>query len=342
MDERYKVLYVDDEQQNLITFKASFRRDYEIYTAQSGKDAISILRQQDIDLIISDHRMPGMTGVELFEEILPEFPEPIRMVVTGYSDITSVINAINKGKIYHFITKPWKAEELKLILDNALESYRLRKENKRLQEEKNELKLKAERQEKENILSQYESLKNQINPHFLFNCLNALALLVHDDPDTAEEFIKKLTKVYRYLLDFREAIVVSLEEELYFLNDYYFLQKIRFAENLALHIEVDQGMRHLKVPPLCLQTLVENAIKHNIISRSKPLNISIKYEKGEIVVKNNLQLRNEAVHSTGVGLNNLKKRYAFLTSRLPSFKASGNEYIARVPLLSEQEIEEIG
>lgn len=338
MEKPYNLLYVDDEKQNLLTFKASFRRDYNIFTASSGKEAIDLLRQHKIDLILSDQRMPEMTGVELFEQILPEFPDPIRMVVTGYSDIQSVINAINKGKVYHYIPKPWNAEELKLILDNALESYRLRMENRALVAEKNALLLKAERQEKENILSQYETLKNQVNPHFLFNSLNALAQLVHDDPHLAEEFIKKLTKVYRYVLDFRDMILVSLEEELHFLENYFFLQKIRFGENLDLNRQIPDEVLHRQIPPLTLQIILENAIKHNIISRAQPLHITLAFEADTLVVRNNLQLRNESVISTGIGIQNITKRYELMAHRKPAFGVKEGYYEARVPLLKEEEI----
>jgi len=335
MDKKYHILYVDDEKQNLISFRATFRKNYHIYLAQSGKEAIDILQQQPVDLIISDQRMPGMTGVELFEQILPEFPNPIRMVITGYSDIQSVINAINKGKVYYYITKPWNPDELKLIIDHALESYQLRQENKVLLAEKNELMLKAERQEKENILSQFETLKNQVNPHFLFNCLNALALLVHDDPETAETFISKMTKVYRYVLDFRDKILVPLEEELHFLENYFYLQKIRFETNLNLQVDIPGKYMSQFIPPLTLQLLLENAIKHNVISRSHPLLIEIYIDDHYLIVKNNLKLRQEREDSTGIGIQNLIKRYGYLSNLKPSFKATKFYYIARVPLLQE-------
>ncbi len=335
MDPKYHILYVDDEKQNLVSFRATFRKDYHIHLAQSGKEAIELLRNQTVDLIISDQRMPGMSGVELFEQILPEFPDPIRMVITGYSDIQTVINAINKGKVYYYITKPWNPDELKLIIDHALESYQLRRENKALIAEKNELLLISERQQKENILSQFETLKNQVNPHFLFNCLNALALLVHDDPDTAETFISKMTKVYRYVLDFRDKILVSLEEELRFLDNFFYLQKIRFETNLNLSLRIPDSYLSRFIPPLTLQLLLENAIKHNVISKAHPLTIEIYTEEDHLIVKNNLKLRKEREDSTGIGLQNLVKRYQYLSDCTPSFQATEQFYIARVPLLQE-------
>ncbi len=335
MEKQYHILYVDDEPQNLLAFKASFRRYYHIYTANSGLDGIEILKTHPIDLIISDHRMPRMTGVEFFERILPDFPDPIRMVLTGYADIHAIIDAINKGKVYHYIAKPWKQDELKPIIDNALETYSLKKENKKLLEEKNRLLLRAERQEKEYILSRYETLKNQVNPHFLFNSLNTLASLIYEDQDLAELFISKLTKVYRYVLEHKQEIVVSLEEEMNFMRNYVFLQQIRFGDSLKLQLEV--GDIHLPqfIPPLTIQLLVENAIKHNIVSREQPLFISIYIEDNFLVIKNNFQRRIEKVNSTGIGLQNLRERYGFLSKDQPLFFIEDGYYYSKVPLLEK-------
>lgn len=339
MEEKHRILYVDDEPQNLISFKASFRQDYTIFTVNSGQEAINFLNKQKVDLIITDQRMPRMTGVELFEKILPEFPEPIRMVITGYSDINAVIDAINKGKVYHYITKPWNAQELKLIIDNALESGRLKKENRTLLAEKNELMLQAERQEKENILSRYESLKNQVNPHFLFNSLNTLAALVYEDPALAEKFITKLTKVYRYVLEHKEEILVTVQEELRFMENYVFLQKIRFTENLRLNIDINPVPQQV-IPPMTVQLLVENAIKHNVITRDKPLFIDIYIEEFFLVVRNTYQKREPHAPSTGIGLQNLTERYSFLSDMQPKFFIEDSYYIAKIPLLNLADVKE--
>lgn len=339
--EKPSILYIDDESQNLVSFKASFRRLYEVHTAQSGPEALEILKNKQVALIISDQRMPQMTGVEFFEKILPLYPDPIRMVLTGYSDLEAIISAINKGKVYYFISKPWKQAELKMIIDNGLEAYRLKTENRGLQEEKNQLLLRAERQEKENILSQFETLKNQVNPHFLFNSLNALSSLVHDDPDLAELFISRLTRVYRYVLDFRGEDLVPIEEELEFIKSYFFLQQIRFGNNLRMYTQAPENILHQYIPPMTLQMLVENAIKHNIISRDQPLTIELYAEGNDfLVVKNNYQKRSENVESTGLGLENLQARYKFLTGVKPVFKVENGYYIAKVPVLSKASLNE--
>jgi response regulator RpfG family c-di-GMP phosphodiesterase len=121
---KIKVIYVDDEENNLLSFKASFRMKYEVFIAISAKEAITILQQNpEISVIITDQRMPDMTGVEFLESILDIFPDPIRILLTGYADINAVIDAVNKGKIYHYLSKPWKEEELSETIEKAHELY---------------------------------------------------------------------------------------------------------------------------------------------------------------------------------------------------------------------------
>jgi DNA-binding NtrC family response regulator len=126
------VLYVDDEVNNLNSFKAAFRRDFEIYTASSAREGRKILDAHEIGVIITDQRMPGMTGIEFLESILPVYPDTIRILLTGFSDINAVMDAINRGQVYKYLVKPWQNDELKMYIENALEIYNLRKENKEL------------------------------------------------------------------------------------------------------------------------------------------------------------------------------------------------------------------
>lgn len=131
---KINILYVDDEQNNLISFKATFRLKYNIHTAISGEKAIKILKNNPIEIIITDQRMPNMTGVEFLQSILDEYPEPIRILLTGYADLNAVIDSVNKGKIFHYLTKPWNEEELDMTIKRAFEVYTLRKEEKVLTE----------------------------------------------------------------------------------------------------------------------------------------------------------------------------------------------------------------
>ncbi|MDX2283751.1 MAG: histidine kinase [Bacteroidia bacterium] len=324
------ILYVDDEQENLNAFRSSFRRSYEVHTARSGQEALDLLDREPIGLVISDQRMPGMTGVDLFEAIQATHPDPVRIILTGFSDVQAIVNAINKGKVWYYVTKPWKHEELKVIIDNGLEAYRLRQENRSLQ-------LLAERRKREQLLAQFETLKNQVNPHFLFNCLNVLSSLLQEDVDLAETFITTLTRVYRYVLDIRDAELVSLGEELQFVKSYLFLHQIRFGNSLQVYLEVPAEYETWQLPPLTLQMLAENAVKHNVISREHPLTIEMAVEApATFTVRNTFQPRQDPAGSTGIGLANLLARYQFLTDQVPVFGAAGGLYVAQVPLLPRQ------
>jgi response regulator RpfG family c-di-GMP phosphodiesterase len=121
--EKITVLYVDDEENNLFSFKATFRVKYNILTAISGDEALKILEAKQIHIIISDQRMPEMTGVEFLEIVLGKFPGPMRILLTGYADMAAVVDAVNKGKIFHYLTKPWNEEELDLTINRAYEKY---------------------------------------------------------------------------------------------------------------------------------------------------------------------------------------------------------------------------
>ena len=131
-EEKIKILYVDDEENNLQAFKATFRRDYKIFIAISAREGREILKQEEIDVIVTDQRMPEETGVEFLESIIPEYPDPIRILLTGYTDIQAVIDAINKGQVYHYLTKPWEEDYLRTVIKNAYEIYQLRRENEQL------------------------------------------------------------------------------------------------------------------------------------------------------------------------------------------------------------------
>lgn len=133
-----KILYVDDEQNNLVVFRSSFRRYYDIYTATSASEGLKIIEQNDISIIITDQRMPGMTGIEFLKN-LPEDLLAIRMILTGFSDVSAIIEAINSGKVYRYITKPWNKDELKVTIDNALEALSLKKNNQQLVAELQEI-----------------------------------------------------------------------------------------------------------------------------------------------------------------------------------------------------------
>jgi sigma-B regulation protein RsbU (phosphoserine phosphatase) len=128
----HPILYLDDERDNLIVFNSAFRREYEVHLASSGQEGLEILKEHEIMVIITDQRMPGMTGIQFLEKIIPVYPHCIRMILTGFSDIEAIIQAINTGRVYRYITKPWNKEELKMNIDKAIEIYQLRYQNLKL------------------------------------------------------------------------------------------------------------------------------------------------------------------------------------------------------------------
>lgn len=123
LTDKITVLYVDDEENNLFSFKATFRIKYHVLTAFSGDEALKILETKQVHVIISDQRMPEMTGVEFLEKVLSKFPDPMRILLTGYADMGAVVDAVNKGKIFHYLAKPWNEEELDLTINRAYEKY---------------------------------------------------------------------------------------------------------------------------------------------------------------------------------------------------------------------------
>ena len=167
--------------------------------------------------------------------------------------------------------------------------------------------------QRQHVQSQLEGLRNQVNPHFLFNSLNTLVYLIPEDSEKAVNFVQKLSKVYRYVLESRDSNVICLHDELDYLHAYIFLLRERFGDNLQVEIRGLESLAHAKIVPLTFQILFENAIKHNVISSGKPLKIEIFYENSHLVVRNTLQKKNQVMDSTGVGLENIRERYRLLT-----------------------------
>ena len=191
-----------------------------------------------------------------------------------------------------------------------------------------------EQLEKLNLESQFQSLQGQLNPHFLFNSFNALQSLVDQSPVQAKAFIQELARVYRYVLDKKDAMVVPCGDEITFIKSFLYLNHIRFGDSLQASIELDNCTGYL--PPLTLQLLVENAIKHNVISKSKPLHIRIYQEGNAIVVSNNLQLREDTPPESGIGHQNLLARYALLSATAPQFYVRDQNYVAIVPIIEQE------
>ena len=190
--------------------------------------------------------------------------------------------------------------------------------------------VEKEQLERAHLASQLEGLRNQVNPHFLFNSLNTLTYLIPEAPDKAVRFVQQLSKVYRYVLESRDEQVIPLQTELEFLQSYIFLLRERFGDNLQVEIG-DMPERKMAIVPLTLQMLFENAIKHNVISTQKPLKIEVFTENGRLIVRNNLQKKNQVMDSTGVGLQNIRDRYRMLTEHEIEVIASQQYFTVLLP-----------
>lgn len=200
-----------------------------------------------------------------------------------------------------------------------------------------QLAINEEKMRSEIIATKYESLKNQVNPHFLFNSLNVLTSLVYKDPDLSAKFIKELSNVYRYVLEVKDMETIDIDSELEFIRSFTFLLKIRHSEGLNVNIDISKN-NGCQVAPLALQMLVENAVKHNVISKEEPLQIDIFLENGYLVVRNNLQKKeSREASSSAVGLANIKARYGFLSDKPVTISDSGNMFEVKLPVLRIEE-----
>ncbi|MBB3699722.1 histidine kinase [Flammeovirga yaeyamensis] len=202
--------------------------------------------------------------------------------------------------------------------------------------ERNELELNLERMEKAQLQTKYSALKNQLDNHFLFNNLSVLSSLIYEDIEKSDQFIQEFAKVYRYVLTISEDVLVPVEQELDFIDAYLFLLKIRFEEGLIIKNELDNDIPEKLIPPLSLQVLIENAIKHNQISKRNPLEIRVYQENDQIIVSNNYQLRDaKEIESTHTGLKNLTEKYKLISDLTPRFGVKEDQYIAELPLINQ-------
>lgn len=264
----------------------------------------------------------------------------------GFAVVTAMVISTVITSLFHWIS-PYNEEFSGVLINNALiysvvnimlmailegwlffiESRRAEQIAKNLKEELSQIK--------------FEVLKSQINPHFMFNSLNVLSGLINKDTGKAQQFIDEFSHIYRYVLETIEQPVATLEKELDFMRSYLFLQKIRYGDYLSYSVNIPAQLLKMVLPPLSLQVVLENAIKHNIINESKPLKIEVFNEDRQLVVKNNIQPKISMGVSTGLGLKNLSKRYALISSREPFFSVETNHYLAKLPLLDTEQDERI-
>ncbi|WP_266365288.1 sensor histidine kinase [Tellurirhabdus rosea] len=192
----------------------------------------------------------------------------------------------------------------------------------------------AEQLKKANLMSQLDSLKNQVKPHFLFNSLNTLTALVEKDQAQAVRFIAELSKVYRYLLQSNEKELISLTSELQFAQAYFYLLQTRFGNGISMDIAVDEAYADSQIPPLTVQMLLENAVKHNQVSISKPLRVQISVEDGRwLTIANNIQRKRTSVPGNGMGLSNIAAKYHLLNQPEMHVMDGPDQFVVKVPLL---------
>lgn len=197
-----------------------------------------------------------------------------------------------------------------------------------------DMRVKGEQLKQEAIQAQFSALKNQVNPHFLFNSLSILSSLVETSTTVSVQYINRLSKVYRYILEQRNAERISLKSELEFVDSYLFLLNIRFSDKLRVVIDIPENDRsRFGIAPLTLQLLIENAVKHNQMSNEKPLVVTIRKEENYLEISNGIQLRPQKEVSTGLGLQNIISRYKLLTNQPVNVESTNQQFIVRIPLL---------
>jgi len=184
--------------------------------------------------------------------------------------------------------------------------------------------------------AKFETLKNQIDPHFLFNSLNVLSSLIEENPENAQRFTTALSKVYRYVLEQKDKDLVPIEEELAFAKTYMNLLQMRFENSLTYEVLIENIQPEAKVVPLSLQLLLENAVKHNVISEQKPLHIQIFIENDALVIQNNFQKKAVLQDGQGVGIQNIISRYDIVTDRKVTIEKNENTFTVKLPILTKQ------
>ncbi len=197
--------------------------------------------------------------------------------------------------------------------------------------------IQLEKLKQENTLAKYLNLKSQVEPHFLFNSLSVLSSIIHTNTDLASEFLLRLSKILRYVIERNEQLTVPLKDEIKFINDYFFLIKTRFEKGIIIENNIEENIiKSTNIPPVSLQLLVENAIKHNKFTDTTPLHIQLYNNNNYLIVKNNLDERNDVTYSTKQGLDNLTKRFSFLSGKPVKIEMTETEFIIHLPILLNQ------
>lgn len=305
-----------------------------------GKPFVNVIPPEKMEYMVTRHadRKNGEKGSWSYEYTLLHKDGVTRVPVILSTNLTEVDGKMAVVGTAKDITDRVRSEKELRDAHNRLEEINHMLEDTIAQRtneltEANTQLLKAQ---KENLQSQFDVLKQQVNPHFLFNSLNVLTSLIRLEPELAEKFTEHLSKVYRYVLENKDNELVKLTTELDFLDAYIFLLNIRFMGKIEVNISITEEKKNCLVIPLAMQLLIENAIKHNAMSKKSPLVIDIFIDdKHFLNIINNLQEREAHMVSTGVGLKNIQNRYLLLNNSAPEFEKTSTHFIARIPLICE-------
>lgn len=300
------------------------------------KDRIYKLKSVSTGDIVSAKVYSGFLNMNVFRYYAP-------MSIRGYSwVVTANVPSVGMEEYVAEISRSLLLIAIGALLSFAavilLGFYRWRKEfvyRKEVENKNLMLQLANERQKQSSLSSELENLKSGLNPHFLFNSLTTLKILINKDAEKAKDFTLKLSGLYRYLLDHEKENTVTLDTELAFAEDYIYLQKIRFRDAIVFNTDIPDGKAAMRVPPVSVQILIENCVKHNAASKYSPLEISLYIEDDFVVVRNNINPRHSQESSTGKGLDNLHQRYSFLTDRKCKFYEKEGYFYAMIPLLND-------
>jgi len=229
----------------------------------------------------------------------------------------------------YFVSNALTYSVANIILVIILEAWMFFEESRQAVRETEKLK-------HELLKTNFEILKGQINPHFMFNSLNVLSGLINTDTEKAHLFINEFSQIYRYVLETIELPLISISREIAFIQLYLHLQQIRYGNSLSYHIDIDPSIMELSIPPMSLQALVENAIKHNIVNSDSPLHIKVYSRDMKLFVSNAINPKVSLIKSTGVGLKNLSQRYMLVSELTPQILIEDNYFIVALPVLDSK------
>ena len=355
---KIQILYLDDEENNLTSFKAAFRRDYKIFTTTTAQEAVQILTDNEINIVISDQKMPNISGVEFFELIVPDFPEPIRMLLTGYADIEAVIDAINKGQVYRYIAKPWNEQELKMTIENAYDVFLTRQQIN----EKNEALEKAYTELEKFVYSASHDLRAP-----LVSILGVIKLARAENPDSQsmqyfqmieknvnrlDSFVQNIIHYYQNLKNGEIISAINFDnlfmEVLEHYAHYDGASEMEFKRTVNQPGVFNSDELRLK---MILNNLVSNAIKYRDPNKSDQnvhLIVNCQSDKAVIEISDNGQgidrdsigqifdmffRRSEHNVSTGIGLYIVKEAVEKLcgTVEVSSEPGQGAKFVVEIP-----------